>query len=238
MAKRPAFQFYPGDWLRDTALRSCSIGARGLWIDMLCLMHEGTPYGYLKVGSKVILPDTLSKMAGAPLKQINSWVSELELAGVFSKDESGCFYSRRMVKDEQTRAARAAGGKLGGNPALVGSAKVENKDNLHANLDPTPAVAVASSSSNPPSSSVGNVEFSTTNSGGIVVGDWQTDDEVLLGLEVDHGIAVEFSLSVLDEFRDFWAGKAILLPTEWQSRFRQRVRDQWDRKNPALRSVS
>ena len=53
--KRPSFQFYPSDWLRDTALRSCSMGARGLWMDMICYMHEGNPYGYLKVGDKVIL---------------------------------------------------------------------------------------------------------------------------------------------------------------------------------------
>lgn len=57
--KRPAFQFYPGDWLRSTDLRSCSVGARGLWIDMICLMHEGTPYGHLKVNQKVIHPHNL-----------------------------------------------------------------------------------------------------------------------------------------------------------------------------------
>ena len=45
--KRPAFQFYPGDWLHDTAVRACSLAARGLWIDMLSLMHQGHPYGNL-----------------------------------------------------------------------------------------------------------------------------------------------------------------------------------------------
>jgi hypothetical protein len=47
--KRPAFQFYPGDWLRDMALRSCSMEARGLWIEMLCLMHDAVPYGHLRM---------------------------------------------------------------------------------------------------------------------------------------------------------------------------------------------
>jgi len=32
-SKRPAFQFYPGDWRRDTALQSVSLAARGLWIE-------------------------------------------------------------------------------------------------------------------------------------------------------------------------------------------------------------
>jgi len=45
--KRPSFQFYPGDWLQRAALRACSLSARGLWIDMLSFMHQGSPYGHL-----------------------------------------------------------------------------------------------------------------------------------------------------------------------------------------------
>jgi len=159
--KRPSFQFYPGDWLRDTALRTCSIGARGLWIDMICLMHEGNPYGYLKVGNKVILPDNLCRIVGATLDEVEGWLSELSDAGVCSKDESGCIYCRRMVRDEEVRRRRAAGGKLGGNPALTGKPsvgeKVEgyDKDNLSGNLsderddkrNPTPSSSSSSSSS-------------------------------------------------------------------------------------------
>ena len=120
MPKRPSFQFYPGDWLRDTALRSCSVGARGLWIDMLCFMHEGRPYGHLKVNDKVIDAVTLSRMVGANPKEANAFLNELSTAGVFSQDESGAFVSKRMIEDERIREARAAGGVLGGNPKLVG----------------------------------------------------------------------------------------------------------------------
>ena len=38
--KLPSFQFYPGDWMKDPGLRSVSLEARGLWIDMLCLLFE------------------------------------------------------------------------------------------------------------------------------------------------------------------------------------------------------
>jgi hypothetical protein len=142
--KRPSFQFYPGDWLRSTKLRSCSVGARGLWIDMICLMHEGAPYGYLKVGAKVILPANLARMIGATLPEVEGWLSELEHAEVFSRDDAGCLFSRRMVRDEKLRESRAAGGILGGNPALL-------KVNLPANLQPTPASSSASSSAIPKS---------------------------------------------------------------------------------------
>ena len=72
--KRPSFQFYPSDWLRDTALRSCSTGARGLWMDMICFMHEGSPYGHLKVGDKVILSFNLSRMVGETLDVVEGWL--------------------------------------------------------------------------------------------------------------------------------------------------------------------
>lgn len=142
--KRPAFQFYPGDWLRSADLRSCSVGARGLWIEMICLMHDGSPYGYLKVNNKVILPANLARMVGATTQEIEGWLAELSDAGVYSLD-GDCIYSRRMVKDEEIRLKRAAGGHLGGNPALTNHGnKVPDKVNLPANLEPTPAFAFAS----------------------------------------------------------------------------------------------
>lgn len=147
--KRPSFQFYPGDWLNDAALRMCSVGARGLWIDMLCLMHQGSEYGYLKVNHKVILPSNLARMVGSTLQETEGWLEELEGAGVFSKDETGCIFSRRMIRDEEIRQARAAGGIKGGNPALKaakeGSEKVDDKVNLPPNLQPTPSSSSSSS---------------------------------------------------------------------------------------------
>lgn len=145
--KRPSFQFYPGDWMRDLALRSCSVKARGLWIDMLCLMHEGQPYGHLKVGSKVILPDNLAFMVGLEIEELNTCLSELKNAEVFSEKEGGCMYSRRMVRDEKIRKSRAAGGFKGGNPSLKkDNHKIESKVNLPTNLKPTPSSSSSSAS--------------------------------------------------------------------------------------------
>lgn len=118
--KRPSFQFYPGDWLNDAALRMVSVGARGLWIDMLCLMHQGSPYGHLKVNSKAITEIQLARLVGANQGEVSTWTQELSDAGVFSLSEDGVIFSRRMVKDENLREVRASGGKEGGNPKLMG----------------------------------------------------------------------------------------------------------------------
>lgn len=146
--KRPSFQFYPSDWLRDTALRTCSTGARGLWMDMICYMHEGTPYGHLKVGNKVILACNLAPMVGATLPELEGWLDELESAGVFDRTEDGTICSRRMIRDEKVRESRASGGKLGGNPALKVDQRLAERLTLKDNQIPTPSSSTSSSSSN------------------------------------------------------------------------------------------
>jgi hypothetical protein len=145
--KRPSFQFYPSDWLRDTALRSCSLGARGMWIDMICYMHEGTPYGHLKVGNKVILPINLASMVGATLQDVEGWLDELRQSGVFETLEDGTICSKRMIRDERLREARAAGGKLGGNPALKVNLEDNHKVKTEVKQNLTPSSSSSSTSS-------------------------------------------------------------------------------------------
>lgn len=151
---RPSMQFYPGDWQRDAALRSCSVGARGLWIEMICVMHQAEPYGYLVVNGKPIAPDTLARMVGCTPAECRKWLAELEEMGVLSRDGDAIF-SRRMVKDEHNRKVRADGGKLGGNPKLMDGSKVNHKVNHtpnhtvndDANHAPTIGLTPSSSSS-------------------------------------------------------------------------------------------
>ena len=148
MTKRPAFQFYPGDWLRDTGLRSCSAAARGLWMDILCFMHEGSPYGYLKVNHKVILAPNLARMCGLTLEETEGCLAELAEAGVFETDEEGVIFSRRMIRDEELRNKRAACGHLGGNPTLKDNPKVGVCLSTEVKQKPTPSSSSSSSSSN------------------------------------------------------------------------------------------
>lgn len=127
--------FYTGDWLKDTALRSCSIGARGMWIDMLCYMHDCKPYGHLKVGNKVILKSNLAAMVGLTINDTEAYLKELLDAGVCAKMPDGTIYSERMVRDEETRRKRAEGGHLGGNPNLKKrNRKPSGEDNAKVNL--------------------------------------------------------------------------------------------------------
>lgn len=113
-AKAPAFQFYPGDWRRDVALQSCGLEARGLWWELLCLMHDGEPYGHLAIRGRAISDDRAAAMIGVSLPQFRRLLAELEEAGVSSRAEDGSLYSRRMVRDAQKRSTLAANGAAGG----------------------------------------------------------------------------------------------------------------------------
>lgn len=46
--KYPWIQFFTGDWLKDPALSICSPATRGIWIDLLCAMHELDRAGQLR----------------------------------------------------------------------------------------------------------------------------------------------------------------------------------------------
>lgn len=119
MTKRPSFQFYPADWRKDPALSTCSLAARGLWIELICVAHESEIYGVLTINGEPMTIQQISRTVGESPSVVAKLIKELSSSGVFSVDEGGCIYSRRMVEDERIRNIRADSGRLGGNPKLV-----------------------------------------------------------------------------------------------------------------------
>lgn len=122
----PWFKFYPSDWRADPALRMCSIGARGLWMEMLCVMHEAEPRGSLLVNGNPVSERQLAGLAGCSLKEVTGFIEELEAAGVFSRD-NGAIYSRRMRRDDEKAERDKANGRNGGNPALKRGVNPQDK---------------------------------------------------------------------------------------------------------------
>ncbi len=106
MTRKPAYQFYPGDWRRDLDLQTCSLAARGLWIELLNLLHYGTPRGYLRGvnGKKISMPG-LAKLVGTDLAELNKLLGELNAAGVGGVMD-GVIDSPRMLREQEQREAR------------------------------------------------------------------------------------------------------------------------------------
>lgn len=124
-------------------LRLCSIGARGLWTEMMCLMHEAESYGSLLVNGKRIDKRQLAGLSGISERDCSALLMELELNGVFSRDEDGTIYSRRMRRDHEKATKDKNNGKLGGAPDLIGSVpKQDRQRRLSRKDNPTKVEAV------------------------------------------------------------------------------------------------
>lgn len=111
-------KFYPSDWRADPALRMCSLAARGLWMEMLCVMHEADPRGSLVVNGKALTEAQVAGLAGCSLKEARRLMSELEVAGVFSREPDNTIFSRRIRRDAEKAEQDRLNGKRGGNPGL------------------------------------------------------------------------------------------------------------------------
>lgn len=162
MAKRPAFQFYPSDWLNDLGLRQCSPMARGVWADLMCLMHDGEPYGYLATKSGELTIPWLANRLGMRKGILLQCMVELEKFHVFSRNSSGIVYSRRMVRDEQVRLERASGGTLSINNPNVPRSKKDTLQGYPEGRDTVPSPSSSSSSSSPSSIKPEEQEKSTS----------------------------------------------------------------------------
>lgn len=114
----PWMKFYPSDWRADPALRSCTIAARGLWVEMLCIMHEAVPYGSLLINGARIDKKRLATLAGISERECIALLLELEGFGVFSRDDDGTIYSRRMRRDAEKADKAVRDGLKGGHPDI------------------------------------------------------------------------------------------------------------------------
>lgn len=145
--KLPAIQFYPADWRKDPGVQSLSYHDRGVWFEILCLMHESEQRGMLLLNGKSMPPDALGRLLGLNKASLARTLATLLDLGVMSRDDSGTLFNRRMTRDERLRQVRQEAGKLGGNPALV--KQTPTKSEREDNQKPTPS---ASSSSSPSTS--------------------------------------------------------------------------------------
>jgi hypothetical protein len=239
MANRPAFQFYPADWRNNSKLRRCSEAARGAWIDVLCLMHDSDEYGVLRWP----LSD-IARATGLPIKLLKELVAKEVLKGgdkgcdgyVFTPRHAGkdgepvelikaskesCWYSTRFVRDEYVRQRRGVGTRF-------------DSENNPQNKQPkdTPKVRVGDGKgdglSSSSSSSINN-NNSVITTRAIPVCEFEPSLDVYRILQDEYFIQPFFASAELEEFKHWWSDKGER--NDWDSRFIQRVRDQYERKN-------
>lgn len=110
---RNSVAFEPQDWRADEGIRRCSLAARGLWLEMLCVMWEGPVPGELRErGGETMTEARLALLVGAPPRKVRAALAELDTEGVFSRD-GDVIYSRRLRREAQRSAKRAEAGRMG-----------------------------------------------------------------------------------------------------------------------------
>lgn len=166
--KRPSFQFYPADWRSNANLGRCSFGARGAWLDVMCVLHDSDEqYGVVRWPLK-----ELANSAKVPLALLRELVDKSVLKGadkgamvqpfvyvprsgrkdgtpvvLIAEQPGPVWFSSRMVKDEHVRHIRGEGTRFveGDEPSPKAEPKATPKATPKAS--PIPPLSDGSSSS-------------------------------------------------------------------------------------------
>ena len=145
--KRPSFQFYPADWRKDPGVQALTYHDRGVWFEIICLLHESEERGKLLLNGRPMPDDALARLLGLDKQKLNQTLSILIEFGVAQRcDETGALMNRRMVRDEALSKIRAESGKKGGNPVLLNQ-NPKQKPTTPDNQKPTPSSSSSSSTS-------------------------------------------------------------------------------------------
>jgi hypothetical protein len=101
MGKAPAFQFYPGDWRRDTQVQMARMETRGVWFEMLCCMWDAPERGKLTGGKLEI-----ARLLGCDVEVLQRALNEIEklkIADVTNGNNEVTIINRRMKREQKQR---------------------------------------------------------------------------------------------------------------------------------------
>jgi hypothetical protein len=135
MSRRPSFQFYTADWFSNPKLKRCTHAEKGMWADILCLLHDGEPYGVLRWP----LTD-IARAIGATVPAVSGLVRKGVLKGsdthcesliyvprsgrkngapvtLIEEQDGPIWYSSRMVTDEHKSGVRGGASNITPNTA-------------------------------------------------------------------------------------------------------------------------
>jgi uncharacterized protein YdaU (DUF1376 family) len=110
----PHIQFYVGDWRKDMGIQSLSYHHRGVWFELLLLMHCSEERGKLVLNGRPMTSSGLARLLGMTEGEVKDAVDVLIASGVASREATGAVVNRRMVREEEIRRKRVEAGSKGG----------------------------------------------------------------------------------------------------------------------------
>lgn len=178
--RRPSFQFYPDDWLSNSNLRRCTHEEKGVWMDVMCILHDQAEYGIARWSLR-----ELAQAVGCTVSRLHGLVGKQVLKGadtgktcepliyvprsgrkdgppvtLIRQQVGPVWYSSRMVVDEYKRVLRGeSGSSASGSPdpspkGGIGDGSGEHPTHHHSRA--RPSSSSSSSSKNNAAESGGN----------------------------------------------------------------------------------
>ena len=125
--KTPWMKWYPSDWRGDPLVKACTPITRYVWFEMLGLMHEARPYGYLLLNGNPLDAATLGRVISVDGRTVAAALKELEGLGVFSRTDEGVIICRRMIREGMRSEQAAEHGRKGARAKEGRRREVEEK---------------------------------------------------------------------------------------------------------------
>jgi len=103
--KLPYIHFYTGEWMKDPAVGMLSPAARGIWMDLLCVMHENDRCGAICGNTQ-----QLARLARCSTDEMAGALNEFELCKTASVTDSNgivTVVNRRMAREHKERIDNA-----------------------------------------------------------------------------------------------------------------------------------
>lgn len=99
--KEPYLDLYTGDWMKDQAVSRCSPATRGIWMDLLCAMHDDSRSGLLSGTA-----DQLARLGRCSAAELALALTDLQItrtADVTERNGLITVINRRMYRKAQER---------------------------------------------------------------------------------------------------------------------------------------
>lgn len=111
MASQPYLPLYTGDWKKDPQLSMCSAATRGIWIDLLCSIHDG------RIGQVTGTAEQLSRLGRCDSASLSAALHDLQAnqaANISEREGVFTVICRRMKKAAEISLKRQEAGSKGG----------------------------------------------------------------------------------------------------------------------------
>lgn len=133
LTDQPYLPLYVDDWMNNNKLKMCSLEARGLMIQIMCVLHKEETYGKILLKQKfkqnestpLNFASQLARLCMANLLEIQKPFYELLEEEVLEIEEEWLICPR-MVKDAYISQTRANAGKAGGKASQLKTKKDES----------------------------------------------------------------------------------------------------------------